>query len=489
MGQPVEILVPTQFRAGHPEHRLDFFAEPHARPMGAGRDLFGLRKDGTEFPVEIGLNPIETEEGTWVLSAIVDITERKQAQEERAQLLAREQAARTEAERANRLKDEFLATVSHELRTPLAAVLGWAQLLQTASLDESTRERAIRVIEHNSKIQAKLIEDMLDVSRVVSGKLLLDLHPVQLPAIIDAAIETIRPAAESKSIRIEKAIDHAAGAVHGDSQRLQQVVWNLLSNAVKFTPEGGCVEVRLARRGSQVEIRVSDTGEGIPVEFLPHVFDAFRQADGSSSRKHGGLGLGLAIVRHVLDLHRGTVHVHSDGPGTGATFTIRLPRLASDLSHEESAPESLRDTVPALSRLRVLVVEDDADTRHFLKVLLESHGAGVSAVASAKEALDLLVLSRPDVILCDIGLPGECGHALLRQVRALGAEKGGDIPAVALTADARPEDRQQALAAGYQMHLSKPIDPSLLIRSIKHLVRSTSAVLSRAEATPSCKPS
>jgi CheY-like chemotaxis protein len=366
------------------------------------------------------------------------------------------------------------------LRTPLAAVLGWAQLLQTASLDESTRARALRVIEHNSKIQAKLIEDILDVSRVVSGKLLLDLQPVQLPAIIDAAIETMRTAAESKNVRIETAIDPAAGAVQGDAERLQQVVWNLLSNAVKFTPQGGRVEVRLERRDSQVEIRVSDTGEGIQAEFLPYVFDAFRQADGSTSRKHGGLGLGLAIVRQVSELHRGTVHAHSDGPGTGATFTIRLPLLATAPFQGGTAPELPRETEPVLSGLRVLVVEDDADTRQLLTVLLESHGADVSTAASAQEAMQTFGLSRPDVLLCDIGLPGENGYTLLRQIRALGAEKGGNVPALALTAYARPEDGQRSLAAGFQMHLSKPIDPSVLTRAIEHVVRTGSAVMDRA---------
>jgi signal transduction histidine kinase/CheY-like chemotaxis protein len=418
-----------------------------------------------------------------------DVTERKLAEEERTQLLVREQAARTEAERANRLKDEFLATVSHELRTPLAAVLGWAQLLRTASLDEVTRERALRVIEHNSKIQAKLIEDILDVSRIVSGKLLLNLQPVELPAVIEAAIETMRPAAGSKGVRIEAAIDPAAGAVQGDSERLQQVVWNLLSNAVKFTPQGGRVEIRLERHGSQVEIRVSDTGEGIQAEFLPYVFDAFSQADASSSRKHGGLGLGLAIVRQVSELHGGTVHAHSDGPGTGATFTIRLPLPVTAPFQDDTAPESLRETVPALSGLRILVVEDDTDTRQLLTVLLESHGAHVSNAASAKEALQTFGLSKPDVLLCDIGLPGENGYTLLRQIRALGAEKGGNVPALALTAYARPEDRQQALAAGFQMHLSKPIDPSLLTRAIEHVVRTGPAAADRKGKDRSRKPS
>ena len=613
MGQSVEVLVPARFRERHPEHRQSFFSEPHARPMGAGRDLYGLRKDRTEFPVEIGLNPIETEEGTWVLSAIVDISERKRAQEslresaerlqlaleagrmgvwewdmasgrvtwstgleaihglapntfggtfeayiadahpedrplvmqsitrslqekvdhdieyrivrpdggtrwvqgkgrviqdprgnvlgmsgvcmditdrkqaeqERRSLLAREQAARTEAERANRLKDEFLATVSHELRTPLAAVLGWAQLLQSSSLDESTRERALRVIEHNSKIQAKLIEDILDVSRVVSGKLLLDLHPVQVPAIIDAAIETIRPAAESEGVRIETVIEPDVGAVQGDSERLQQVVWNLLSNAVKFTPRGGRIEVHLERRDSQMEIRVSDTGEGIQAEFLPHVFDAFRQADGSSSRRHGGLGLGLAIVRQVVELHGGTVHAYSDGPGAGTTFTIRLPLLAKDPFRKDGAPESLPETVPALSGLRVLVVEDDPDTRQLLTVLLENHGVNVTATASTREAVQAFRLNRPDVLISDIGLPGEDGYALLRQIRALGAEKGGDIPALALTAYARSEDREQALAAGFQMHLPKPINPLLLTRAIENVARTGPAIADRTEKEPS----
>jgi hypothetical protein len=276
-------------------------------------------------------------------------------------------------------------------------------------------------------------------------------------------------------------IDPAAGAVQGDSERLQQVVWNLLSNAVKFTPQGGRVEVRLQRRDSQAEIRVSDTGEGIQAEFLPYVFDPFRQADGSASRKHGGLGLGLAIVRQVSGLHGGTVHAHSDGPGTGATFTVRLPLRAPTPFRGDAASDQPRESEPVLSGLRVLVVEDDADTRQLLTVLLESHGAGVTAAASAQEALQAFSRSKPDLLLCDIGLPGEDGYTLLRHIRALGAEKGGNVPALALTAYARSEDRQQALAAGFQMHLSKPIDPSLLTRAIERVVRTRPAAADRAE--------
>ena len=430
-------------------------------------------KSGKLVNVSLTISPVRDATGRVVGASKVarNITERKQAEQERQNLLARELAARSEAERANRLKDEFLATVSHELRTPLAAVLGWAQLLNSAELDEPSRNRAVNTIEHNAQIQAKLIEDILDVSQIVSGKLRLDLRPVQLPAIIDAAIETIRPAAEAKGVRMEREIDADRCSVEGDSARLEQVVGNLLSNAVKFTPRGGRVEVRLEQGDSQVELRVSDTGEGIQTEFLPYVFDAFRQADASSSRKHGGLGLGLAIVRQLLDIHGGSVRAHSDGPGTGTTFTVLLP-----LSAKEAAvfPGALGRTAPALNGIRVLVVEDNSDTRQLVTALLENQGAEVTATASAPEAFQAFRLNRPDVLLSDIGMPGEDGYALLRRIRAWEAQDAakGNVPAVAFSAYVRPEDRQQALAAGFLTHLPKPISQLHLTRAIQNAVRS-----------------
>jgi PAS domain S-box-containing protein len=455
----------------HPEDRqrcLSIYEGSFDRREPFRMDYRLRRHDGEwRWVLDHGI-PLQQADGTFVgyIGSCVDITERRQAEDERGSLLAREQAARAEAEHANRLKDEFLSIVSHELRTPLAAVLGWAQLLQGDSLDASTRQRALTVIERSAKAQAKLLEDILDVSRVVSGKLRLDFSPVQLPEIIEAALESIRPAAASKGIQLESAIDPEASAVRGDAERLEQVVWNLLSNAVKFTPEGGRVAIRLQRVDSQLEITVSDTGEGMPADFLPYAFEAFRQADASPSRRHGGLGLGLAIVRHVIELHGGTVHAHSDGPGRGAVFTIRLPHAAGEdgRGHEAAASE---ETVAGLQGLRILIAEDDPDTRHLLTVLLETRGAQVSGAASAAEALDVFRLHRPDVVLCDIGLPGQDGYALIRQIRALEAEQGGAVPAVALSAYARSEDREQALAAGFQMHLSKPVNPRLVTRAIK----------------------
>ena len=417
--------------------------------------------------------PLRSPDGTFLgyIGSCIDITERKKAEEERQILLTREQAARSEAERANRLKDEFLATVSHELRTPLAAVLGWSQLLEDPTLDEPTRERALKTIQHNAKMQTKLLEDILDVSRVVSGKLLLEMQRVELPAVIDGALESMRPTAEARGIRIESIIDPLPGAVHGDPERLEQVVRNLLSNAVKFTPEGGRVEVRLQHRGSLAEIQVRDWGEGIAADFLPHVFEPFRQADFSPSRRHGGLGLGLAIVQQVVGLHQGTVDAHSDGLGTGATFTVGIPLLAGKPARSEESSESAGEGINRLNGLRVLVVEDNADTRDLLTVLLQNHGAEVRATASAQEALASFRLDRPDVLVCDIGLPLEDGYSLLRQIRSLKVEEGGSVPALALSAYTRFEDRQQALAAGFQMHLPKPINPLLVTRAIADLSR------------------
>ena len=413
----------------------------------------------------------------------LDITDRKRAHVEREQLLAKEQAARAEAEAANRMKDEFLATLSHELRTPLNAMVGWTQLLRTRKFDEKTTVRALETIDRNTKSLAQLIEDVLDVSRIITGKLRLNVRPVELVPVIEAAIETVLPAAEAKNIRIESILDSSVGSVLGDANRLQQVVWNLLSNAVKFTPKGGRVEMRLEAINSRVQIRVSDTGQGINPDFLPYVFERFRQADSTTTRSYGGLGLGLAIVRHLVELHGGTVDAESPGLGLGATFIVNLPLRAVRV--EVSEPQQVQPTaageVPTISGssldgLRVLVVDDEADARDLLTTVLRQYGAEVTAVATASEALEALKQLKPNVLVSDIGMPEEDGYALIRKVRALDAEQGGRIPAVALTAYARAEDRKQALLAGFQLHVPKPVDPTELAVVVANLTGRTGKV-------------
>jgi signal transduction histidine kinase len=405
---------------------------------------------------------------------------RRRAEQERSELLVRERSARAEAEAANRLKDEFLATVSHELRTPLNAVLGWLHMLQTGKLSEPEAARAIETIYRNAKAQAQLIEDLLDISRVITGSLRLEVRPVALAEVVEAAVEAISPAAQAKEVRLQVVIDPMAGPVSGDSGRLQQVVWNLVSNAIKFTPRGGRVQVRLERLGSDLEIVVSDTGQGISPAFLPYIFDRFRQADGTSSRAHRGLGLGLAIVRHLVELHGGSVHADSPGQGRGATFTVRLPLMVGRVApyddlrtHPTAEVEALPQSTVALSGVRVLVVDDEEDTREWLVTLLEKYGASVETAASAAEALEAVTDHELDVLVSDIEMPVEDGYTLIRKVRALGAERGGRIPAAALTAYARTVDRQRALAAGYQIHVPKPVEPAELVTVVASLVGRT----------------
>jgi CheY-like chemotaxis protein len=380
---------------------------------------------------------------------------------------------RSEAERMSALKDEFLTTLSHELRTPLGAILGWAQILRHGRRGRTDIDKGLETIERNARVQAQLIEDLLDMGRISSGKVRLDAVPVDLADVVEAAIDTVRPAAQAKGIRVEAMLDPHAGPVSGDPNRLQQIVWNLLSNAIKFTNRQGKVLVALARVGSHVEISVADTGSGIRPEFLAHVFERFRQADGSTTRSYGGLGLGLSIVKSLVELHGGTVEAQSPGIGLGATFTVRLPCLAVQQdatgpsgSDVDSARIGLRHFRPInLGGLAVMVVDDDADARAMVRRVLEDCDARVLSAASPDEALALLRRERLDVLVSDIGMPGVDGYAFLRRVRSLGAG-GGDIPAVALTAFARPEDRVKALEAGYQQYLCKPVDPSELASAV-----------------------
>ena len=398
------------------------------------------------------------------------------------ELLDREHSAREEAEAANRAKDEFLATVSHELRTPLNAILGWAHMLRNNNLDQTTQARALETVERNAKSQAQLIEDILDVSRIVTGKVRLDVRPVELVPLVEAALDSVRPAADAKEIQIEAILDPRAGLISGDPDRLQQIVWNLASNAVKFTPKGGRIQIRLERVSSHIEIVMSDTGLGISAEFLPYVFERFRQADATSTRRYGGLGLGLAIVRHLVEMHGGTVRAESPGEGKGATFTVTLPLMgvhADPLDDERIHPvvggsTSLEPPL-RLEGLSVLVVDDECDTREMLKVMIGQLGAKVNACASSSEAMTILRDWRPDVIVSDIEMPGEDGYELMRRIRQSEASRGvNQVPAVALTAYARVEDRMRALAAGYQMYIAKPAEPAELAAVIASLANSFS---------------
>ncbi|HEV2863636.1 MAG TPA: ATP-binding protein [Pyrinomonadaceae bacterium] len=405
------------------------------------------------------------------------IEELKQSEEEREKILLREQAARSEAEAANRLKDEFLATLSHELRTPLTAIVGWVGLLRAEEYDRDVVAEALETIERNARSQSQLIDDLLDVSRIISGKLLLDVKETDLSSVVADAIGVVRPAANAKGIEITYTPADGRALISGDAKRLQQIAWNLLSNAVKFTPEGGRVEVSTEREGAQLRLVVRDTGRGIAPDFLPCVFDRFRQADSTTTRRHGGLGLGLAIVRHLVELHGGTVGADSEGAGRGSTFSVSFPALAPRPCTNEACrggdAVKRRGGLPTLLGLRVMVVEDEDDTRLMMSKVIERSGAEVVACASAREALEALARWKPDVLMSDIGMPGEDGYALIRKVRALSAESGGRVPAAALTAYAREEDRQRVLEAGFQMHVAKPVGLGDLITKIADLAGRT----------------
>ena len=384
-----------------------------------------------------------------------------------------------EAQESSRLKDEFLATVSHELRTPLTAILGWAHLLRRGGFNGDSTLKALETIERNARSQAQLIDDLLDVSRIITGKLRIDIRPVTPNSFIESAIEAVAPAAEAKGVRIQRIMDTGVVSVAGDPVRLQQIVWNLLSNAIKFTPKGGRVQVRLGRVNSHIEISVSDSGGGIEPEFLPYVFDRFRQADQRSTRQHGGLGLGLAIVRHLVELHGGTVRAESPGLNQGSTFTVFLPvaPVYQSIGQGERVHPAARDTLPnyecpdRLDGLKVLIVDDEPDTRELLKMGLAQCGAEVKAAGSVAEALEMLITDAPDLLISDIGMPDEDGYDLIRRVRELPSENGRKIPAIALTAYARVEDRMQALRAGYQMHVPKPVELAELVAVAASLVR------------------
>jgi signal transduction histidine kinase len=429
--------------------------------------------------ISLTVSPVKDVSGKIVGASKVarDITERKRTEAELERLLASEKQSRAQAEEANRLKDDFLAVVSHELRSPLNAITGWASLLLMRKLDDETR-RAIETILRNAQTQTQLIADLLDVSRIVSGQLRLSVRPFKLTAVIEAAIEVVQPAAEAKSIHIQTVLDPAAGPIAGDPDRLQQIFWNLLSNAVKFTSKGGRIQVRLQRINSHAEVVVSDTGKGIDSKTLPYIFERFRQGDSSTTREHGGLGLGLAIVRHLVELHGGMVYAFSDGEGKGAQFTVQLPILISVGAPQGGEPRvhptlggRVSAGVPSLAGLRVLVVDDEADARDIVSAILGEAGAEVATASSSREAIDVIDQWKPDILISDIGMPGESGYDLIEKVRALPQDKGGRIPAIALTAYARTQDRLRILSSGFQMHVPKPIEPIELAMVVASLAK------------------
>ena len=475
----------------------DWHLRVHPDDIGAAVQVWGASVStgqpyATEFRVRraddayrwflVRALPIRGADGAIVqwYGTCTDIHDQRALHEQNALLLHSERAARAEAERAGHIKDEFLATLSHELRTPLNAILGWANVLRADPADTQGVAEGLAIIERNARAQNQIIEDLLDMSRIISGKVRLDVHRTDLAPIVEAAIETVRPAATAKGIRVQTVLDPAARPVSGDPNRLQQVFWNLLSNAIKFTPRGGRVQVLLERVNSHLEVSVIDTGKGIEADFLPHVFDRFRQADSSTTRQYGGLGLGLAIARQLIELHGGTVRVKSGGRDLGTTFIVSLPLT---VLHPESEPAGAErrhpgggvPTAPALARdldlaaVRVLVVDDEADARALVRRLLEERGATVTTNGSVAEALASLRQERFDVLVSDIGMPEEDGYSLIRQVRALAPEQGGAMPAVALTAYARSEDRMKAVMAGFQMHVTKPVEPAELLTMVASL--------------------
>jgi len=454
-----------------------------------------IRKGGAHLWTHCVITPLRDEDGRLCgFSKILqDITHRKQIEAERQQLLIREQTARAEAEASNRLKDQFLAILSHELRTPLTAILGWAEMLGSGTLDEARAAVALETIKRNANVQMQLIQDLLDTSRIIRGELSLNFNPVNLAEVTTAAIEVVQPAANAKGIQLQTVLDTAVGPIWGDANRLQQVLWNLLSNAIKFTPVGGDVQVRLSEvtgnhrqpGGQYAQIQVSDTGEGISADFLPHIFEHFRQADSKSTRSAKGLGLGLAIARHLVELHGGTIQAASPGPGQGSTFTLKLPQQAT--SQTETAvvdpgpgqgsqfkehPEC-SGSPATLAGLQVLVVEDEADARVWISAVLQDSGAEVITADSVNQALAALARFKPNVLVSDIAMPGEDGYGLMRKIRQLEPQLGGRIPAVALTAYPSAEDYHKALAAGFQLHVAKPIRAAELIAVIAGLAQSS----------------
>jgi PAS domain S-box-containing protein len=469
-----ELLARSIFELVHPDDRE--------------KTMSGYVKLGKGEPVKLMENRLACKDGTyrWVAWSYFPVPEdglafgvgRDTTELRRMNEVVRLRAE--ELETANRVKDEFLATLSHELRTPLTSILGWSRLLGSNQLPDKDKERAIQIIQRNADAQSKLIEDLLDVSRIITGKLKIEFQPVSFATITDSALSSLRPAIDAKQLQLETTIDPAAGPILGDPSRLQQIVTNLLSNAIKFTPNGGKIKVRLERNDSHVRLDISDTGVGIDAEHLPHIFERFRQVDSSNIRTHGGLGLGLAIVDYLVRQQGGAVFAMSGGAGKGATFSVEFPLTSTEVIGDSRQAESSRRSVAVLDRanpeldaslqdLSILVVEDDPDTRELIKTVLERHGATVLTVGSGADALAKIGSAKPDVIVSDIGMAGENGYELIRKIRSMDPESGGRIPAIALTAYAGAADRRRALMAGFQTHLAKPVEPDDLLAVIVSL--------------------
>jgi PAS domain S-box-containing protein len=484
IGRPIHQLLTRE----HAAETLALFEKACAGEAVEYAETICCRADGQSVEVEMSLSPIRDREGklSALAATIRDIGERRRTEQERRRLLQQERQAREEAETANRVKDEFLATLSHELRTPLNAIVGWASVLATVNKKAvaggtpvpGELTEGLDAINRNARVQAQLIEDLLDVSRIISGKLRLEVKRVELSPIVEAAIASVLPAAQNKQIRIDREIAATATSIWGDAARLQQVIWNLLSNAIKFTPAGGKVSISVRRIDSTVELTVTDSGRGIRPEFIPYVFERFRQADASTTRTQGGLGLGLAIVKHLVEQHGGTVSAASEGDGKGATFTVRLPQSNSvDLEPTPApaaapAPAVVRPAGPPLAGLKILAIDDEADARNLLKRFLERCGASVTAADSVAEAMTALRSERFDLVISDIGMPHEDGYVLIKKLRALPEEEGGQTPAIALTAFARAEDKQRCLQAGFHVHVAKPIEPDELMDVVEAVTRS-----------------
>lgn len=468
IGQPILKVIPPDRKAEEPAilarlrngERVDHF------------DTKRLHKDGHEFDISLTISPVRNRAGEIVGASKIarDISLQKQAE----RVLA---TANEETMRQNQQKDEFLTTLSHELRTPLQSIVGWVQILQGGDVAEGEIQQGLEVISRAAKAQQHIIEDLLDMSRILSGKVRLDVQRIELGTVLEAALETVRPAAQAEGVKIHSVVDPLGTPISGDPQRMQQVFWNLLSNAIKFTPRGGRIEVLLQRINSHLEVSISDTGIGISGDFLPHVFDRFRQADATTTRSHSGLGLGLAIVKQLVELHGGSVVAKSAGLEKGATFSVVVPRAAvaeasfASSRHHERSIQREAPPAPALEGIAVLVVDDDEDSRAMVAKTLEKAGAGVSTAGGADEALNALDSTLPQVLVSDIGMPGKDGYALLEELRSRPAERGGKIPAAALTAYTRVEDRVQAMCAGFQILLPKPVDANELVATVAALAK------------------
>jgi PAS domain S-box-containing protein len=442
-------------------------------------EVTGRRRDGTPFPLEITVTVIP-EDPDYRFSAFArDITERKRAERERERLLSEAEHAREQAEAASRVKDEFLSTLSHELRTPLTAIVGWIYLLRGGRLDEPGRVRALDAIDRNAGAQSQVISDILDLSRIVGARFRLDVRPIEVAPVVAAALETLMPAANARGIKMQTVLDPSAGLVSGDTDRLRQVVWNLVSNAIKFTPKGGRVTTRVERAEPNVVITVEDSGVGISPAVLPHVFERFRQGDSSNTRNHGGLGLGLAVVRHLVELHGGQVTAASGGDGQGASFTVTIPLLDPvpvGRDHGDGRPaatDEIPEDAPHLDGLRVLVVDKSEDVREIAARILRESGASVDTAGSAADALMCFARNAPDVLVSAVEMEGETGYSLLRKIRGLPRDVGGAVPAAALTTNSRTEDRVNALRGGFQMYMAKPVQPAELLAVVAALAEIT----------------